>query len=164
MTDLQAMMDAFSDAGTRERSNYHLTYGDLIDALKAASAEAVFDGQVVGLGSYRGYYEDIALYTESRGVTASDTAEQFDGDFRKDYDEWRAAHDISFDSLPRTAHELAEALESLIGRYFTGYKGGEFEITRDKALWLASDYGDCSQMAVMAISKELALVTKEIQL
>jgi hypothetical protein len=160
--DFQKMFDAISEASARERSNYHLTYGDLIDALKAAPADATFDEQIVGLGSYRGYYTDIALYTGDEGYTASDTNEDFNGDWQTEYDAWSKKHTVGATSLPKEAHKLAEVLEGLIGNYFTGYKGGEYEITRDKALWVASDAGDCTDKAVLGISDDLKLTTKVI--
>lgn len=158
--DIQKFADGIAEIGNKERSSYHLTYGDLIDALRAAPEDATLDERVVGLGSYRGYYYDIALYTEREGCSASDTAEQFDGN---NYDEWRRKHEVGADTIPSKAHELADFLEGLLGNYFTGYKGGEYEITRDKPLWVAEDSGDCADLAVMAISQDLKLITKLIE-
>lgn len=160
--DLQAFVNAMSENSAKDRSGYHLTYGGLIDALRAAPDDAVSDERAVGLGSYRGYYVDIALYTDDSGCSASDTDEDFDGDYSK-YAEWEDSHQVGAKTLPRRAHELADFLEGLLGNYFTGYKGGEYEITRDKALWLAKDYGDCSELAVVGIGENLELVTKLVE-
>jgi hypothetical protein len=162
MNDFQTLFNAIADAGDRERQNYHLTYGKLIQALKAADKDAVFDPRVKGMGSYRGYYVDIALYTDSESVTYEDEAFDYDNWDGKRYDEFQREHVHHIDKLPTKAHELAELLESLLGKDFTGWKGGNYTITEDKPLWLETEPGQCSSMAVVDITDDLKLVTKEI--
>lgn len=161
--NLQDFMDANNKLMSKERSNYHLTYGDLIDVLKAANSKAVFDKRVNGIGSYRGYYTDIALFTDSPGFTTTDMEYDweagYDSQINKSYSS--PEHKLGGD-LPTNANQLGALLESLLGRYFTGWKGGDFEIARDKPLWLETEEGTCSGEAVMAIGKNLELITKKV--
>lgn len=158
--DIQKFVDAMGEASRRERSNYHATFGDLIDKLKAADESARLSQKIVGIGAYRGYYSDIALCTES-GSSAYKTALDYESD-SKDWDKWYKENEIKIDFV-ENPKKLAEILESLIGTYFDGYKGGYNEITRDKPLWIATDNGDCSDLAVVGISDSLELITKKIE-
>lgn len=156
--EIQNLINAISDAGAKERSNYHVTFGDLIDRLKQADNSLSISPKIVGIGAYRGYYSDIALCTKS-GSSSFRTAMDYDS--VKDWEKWNKENEVLID-FSGTPKELAGILESLIGKYFDGYKGGFNEITRDKPLWLASDYGDCSNLAVLQITDNLELITKQI--
>ena len=158
--DLQKLVDAISDSASRERSNYHATFGDLIDKLKSAAESCKITPNIVGLGAYRGYYSDIALCTES-GNSAYRSEMDYESD-TKDWGKWQEENEVKID-LSGTPKELGEKLESLLGMYFDGYKGGYNKITRQTPLWLASDYGDCSDLAVIGITEELELITKTIE-
>lgn len=158
--DFQAMINSMNEAAARDRSNYHLTYGDLIKALRAAAADALFDERIKGIGSWRGSYIEIALFTDSSGAFWQD--EEYTGDYGPEYHEWSKKHDHSVDELPRKAHELAAFLESLIGKDFVGYKGGNFEIKEYKPLWLEEDGSTYSNVAIVGIDTDLKLITKEL--
>lgn len=157
---IQEMMNAMSDASLRERSNYHATFGDLIDRLKNADDKLSLSPTIKGIGAYRGYYSDIALCTEE-GNNAYKTELDYDSD-TKDWGKWYEENEVQID-FTGTPKELAEKLESILGMYFDGYKGGYNKITREKPLWVASDYGDCSDKAVVQITDNLELITKEIE-
>lgn len=145
--DLQSYFNALGEAESVTRASYHLTYGGLIDALKAAPADALFDERVSGIGSYRGYYIDIALFTEETGYYINTSK----------YDLFEPTN-----YLPINANELANVLESLIGQDFVGYKGGNFTITKDKPLWLEAYDSDCFEVAVIGIDKDLRLITRQL--
>ena len=49
-----------------------------------------------------------------------------------------------------TAGELLKKAEECIGKTFTGYKGGEFEMTEDTTLWIAN-YGKSTHILVTGI-------------
>lgn len=158
--DIQKMMDAISESSRRERSNYHATFGDLIEKLKNAPEGAEFSPKIVGIGAYRGYYSDIALCTESTGATAWKTEYDYDSEYSNEkYDKWRKESEVTIE-FSKNPHELSKELESIVGMYFDGYKGGYNKITLDKPLWLAADYGDCSSTAVIEITDDLKLITK----
>ncbi len=156
--NLQSLINAMSDSAQQERSNYHATFGDLIDKLKNADDSLVINPKIIGIGAYRGYYSDIALCTES-GSSAYKTAYDYEG--TEDWSNYQEKNLVEID-FTGTPKKLSEVLESLIGTYFDGYKGGYNEITRDKPLWVATDYGDCSGKAVMDITDDLNLIIKEV--
>lgn len=141
-----------------ERSKYHATFGNLIDKLKNADNTLSLSPQIKGLGAYRGYYSDIALCTES-GTKACKTGDAWDIEI-KDWEKWYKENEVEVD-FTGTPKELAEKMEALLGKYFDGYKGGYNQITRDTPLWLATDYSDCSDKAVIEITDDLRIITKE---
>lgn len=155
--DIQNLMKAISETGLRERQNYHATFGDLIDKLKKADDSLKLSPEIKGLGAYRGYYSDIALCTES-GNSAYKTSHNYDEQVG-DWDKWYKENEVKID-FTGTPKKLAETLESLLGKYFDGYKGGYNEITREKPLWLAPDYSDSTGLAVIEITDDLKLITK----
>lgn len=157
---IQEMLNSLSDASMKERSNYHANFGDLIDKLKTADDTLSLSPTIKGIGAYRGYYSDIALCTDD-GNCAYKTELDYDSDAR-DWDKFFEENEVEID-FTGTPKELASKLESLIGMYFDGYKGGFNKITRDKPLWLAADYGDCSDKAVIEITDKLELITKKIE-
>lgn len=160
MIDLQNLITGLAETGMQERSKYHFTFGNLIDRLRNADDALKLTPAIVGISAYRGYYSDIALCTES-GCDAFKTSYDFDGAV-SNYAEWYKENTVAVD-FTGTPKELADKLESLIGNYFDGYKGGFNEITREKPLWLASDYGDSSERAVIDITDILNIVTKTIE-
>jgi len=145
--NFQDMINALIEAGLQQRKNYHATFGDLIDKLKNADDSLELSPKIIGVSAYRGYYSDIALCT-SEGQDAYKNTNLGD------------RIEIDFTGTPK---QLAEKLESLIGMYFDGYKGGFNKITKDTPMWVAEDYGNCSDLAVIEITDELELVTKEME-
>lgn len=160
--DLQNFVDTMNEINSEERSGYHLTYGGLIKALKAADKNATFDRRVKGIGSYRGYYIDVALFTKEKGLYVQDGEFGSEWDF-KEYRKWEKANSTKVEKLPTNANELGELLDSLIGRDFIGYKGGNFTITEDKPLWLEEEASDASGIAVVDVDSGLNLVTKDVE-
>lgn len=159
--DFQKMIEVMSKASDKERENYHLTFGQLIDALKNAPEGSVISPKITGIGAYRGYYSDMALTTETVGTEPMYTEDVWsDSDFerRKDYDALR----FSIAELSEDPKELAAQFESMLGRYTDGYKRGCSLVTRETPMWIATDYGDCSGDAIVGISPDLGLVIKHI--
>jgi hypothetical protein len=67
MPDIQAMFNVMSEMAAETRSKYHLTLGQLISRLEKMHTRnhrlLTSDGRgIEGLGSYRGYYSDLALH------------------------------------------------------------------------------------------------------
>lgn len=157
--DLQKLIDTMNVTGSRERSNYHATFGGLIDKLKNADESARLDPKIAGISSYRGYYIDIALCTED-GQNAYKTEYNYDAP-NHDWGKFQEENEIKI-VFPDNPKKLAEELESLIDMWFDGYKGGYNKITRETPLWLATDYGDCSGIGVVEITDDLKLITKKV--
>jgi hypothetical protein len=120
--DLQAMINTMNEIGRQERSNYHLTLGGLIDALKGfpAHAKVVFDFNdrlsPCEPDSYRGYYSDLAFAACPEELTVTN---------------------------------FLVMAEECLGKTFYGYKGGEYEMSKDTPLWQAG-YGSTGY-AIMGI-------------
>lgn len=159
--DMQAFVDAIGKEGEMERERYHLSYGDLIKALRDAPAGVEFDTRVKGIGSYRGYYTDIALFTEDEGYSCEDEEYDYDQGF-DGYKSWEEKNRHSGD-LPKDAHKLADLLESLVGKGFSGWKGGHFVITLENPLWLTTEAGTVDNDAVVGVDKDLNLITKSFE-
>jgi len=155
--DLQALINLIKESESKVRAGYHLTYGQLIEALKSAPLDAVADERIKGIGSWRGSYIDIAIYTDEEGYYSED----FDCDDYESWEEHGKNHSQSADKLPTNANQLGDLLESLIGKNFIGYKGGHYKIDIDKPLWLESGSSDSQGIAVVGIDKGLKLLTKD---
>jgi hypothetical protein len=158
--DFQKLIDSSNESQAKDRSNYHLTYGNFIKVLKAAPADAVIDERIKGIGSWRGSYIEIAIFTDETGTNYED--EEYTGSYGPDYNNWAKEHQHSIEKLPTNANELGALLESMIGKDFTGYKGGNFKIEEYKPLWLEQDTSTCGEVAIVGITKDLELVTKEL--
>lgn len=136
--DIQKIIDALSESGNRERSNYQLTLGKLIQGLEGAepSAKVVFDvgGSPYEPDSYRGYYSDLAFATTGDDVLVS---------------------------------ELLDIAKESLGKEFTGYKGGEFVMTETTPLW-KSEYGTTGNneaiMGLIVVDGKVILTTKIIDI
>lgn len=117
---------------------------DLAEALEAApNHPVVMHSPPVGksqgvfrageLGSYRGYYEQLAI----------------------DYWSPTGKHE-----RPPTAHELATNLRRMQYQVVTGYKGGHFEILPTTDVWVSS-YGECTGWKVVNVATHLDQVIIE---
>lgn len=157
--DLQKMINSMNQQHCDDRCRYHLTYGELIDALKSAPKKAKYDKRIKGIDSWRGSYIEIAILTEDNGLYCQDS--EFDGDY-KEYDKWEKEHATSVDKLPKTANELGELLESILGKEFIGWKGGSYTITKDKPLWLEKSGGACAETPIIGIDKNLNLILGKV--
>lgn len=133
---IQRFIDSMNEAGKRERANYHLTLGKLIEALEAVPDKTIpiwFDkgrGSPGGLGSYRGYYSDLAFETGAPCMV---------------------------DSVLKHAKKALDTI-------FEGYKGGDFLMDADTPLW-RSEWGECSGVAIMDIRVEpykVTMITKKV--
>lgn len=159
--DLQKMIDSMNEQQARDRGNYHLTYGQLVKALKAAPPDAVFDDRIKGIGSWRGSYTEIAVFTDDAGTHWDD--EEYNGDFGDDYRKWEEQHHHKVSELPKNANELGALLESMLGKDFIGWKGGNFTIQKHKPIWFTQDASTSGRTAVIGIDESLRLVTKDLE-
>ncbi len=134
--NLQGLIDSMNASDSAARSGYHLTLGQLQDALAEAPAEALVvfdDGAPAGeFDSYRGYYIDISI---SDAETALNVRS------------WRM--------------KVSAALQET----FTGYKGGDYPASPDKPLW-RSEYGSASGVGIMGFDfstgSHFKLLTKQV--
>ena len=118
--DIQKLFDAISDAAQDERKKYHLTLGGLIEALDGGHDTPVRFDNGMSPTQPHSY----------RGYYADLAFERTDGVV--------------------TAERLLVGARNCIGRTFEGYKGGDFVMSEDTPLWVAS-YG-CTGEALVGIS------------
>lgn len=134
--------NAFLQIAVEKNLRHHeeggLTLGELVDALRGVQSiehdlivKLEWGERLVNiedLGSYRGYYEDIAI--EPGG------------------------------NAELTVEETVNMLSDAIGRTYEGYKGGDFTMRADTAVW-AAHYGDSSGIGVTGVvaTERLAVIT-----
>lgn len=137
MTDIQAMLNAFNDIAKANRSDYHLTLGELIDVLeKCEDKKVTVLVQCIGepntelaicnvVNSYRGYYSDLAI--------------EF--------------YNVQYSTKERdivTVGDILKTLKDALHETFEGYKGGEYVMEEDTPLWLGY-YGESSGLAILGV-------------
>lgn len=119
-----------------------LLLGELILKLESVTDKTkplhidIEDKRPMGVGSWRGIYEELAIQTESLGSCCTDevTEERFGYTFYK-------SEAIGKESP--TVGEWIDVLKSAIGKRFEGYKGGYYVMGKNTPVWLA-EYGDSS--------------------
>ncbi len=158
--DFQNMLNQMQENDSKERANYHLTYGELIDKLKSAPKDAKVDKRFEGIGSYRGSYIEIAIFTKDKGLTVFNDEVPMIRGF--DVAKWYKDNVTFIENLPTNANELGKILESMLGKYFQGWKGGEFKIERWKPIWLCEELQDADDVAIVGIDDNLEFITKQI--
>lgn len=131
--DLQHMLNMMIDAMAEERSNYHLTLGELIAALsnepqgKAIVADNGYTPDT--FDSYRGYYADLAMEPGKAS----------------------------------TCGEILVKAHASNGATFTGYKGGEFDMNENTPLWLAhGGCTGLAIVGFKSSDDEFTLITKDV--
>lgn len=134
--DIQGFIDSHSAAMGDMRSLYHITLGGLITTLETIedkSKVVVVDGRGTSITRPHSY----------RGYYV----------------------DLAFEvgGLKTVAEVLSELKDSVLGKHFTGYKGGEFIMNEKTPLWI-SNWGCSSQEAVIdiVVASEVILKTKII--
>lgn len=160
--DMQKLINTMNQQQSDTRAGYHLTYGELVSALKAAKPTARVDKRFKGIGSWRGSYIEVAIFKEDSGYLAEDFEYDFYNHSEEKYKKHEEEHTYASDKLPTNANELGNLLESLIGKGFEGWKGGHYTITEDKPLWLCDSAGVSGSTAIVGLDDDLNFVTKEV--
>lgn len=102
-------------------------------------ATVVFDfGSAVptGLSSWRGVYSHLAVNYSFNGYGYMVGYKKEDGS--------------TFDPKPPTVNEFLSMLKEAIGKTYTGWKGGDFEMGNKTPLWVSND-GDGDDTAVVGV-------------
>jgi len=130
-----------------------MTLGELLEELKKAASEVdpkktnvyfdfgwTFPSVEHGLDSWRGKYDEVAI-------------------------EWTCT-DIEPDARPPTLEQLINAVSNAIGATMTGYKGGEFTMTKHTPVWV-DRWGDGAETALVGVKNlrwKIVLETRFIEL
>lgn len=154
--DLQTMLNNAVKAGRAETmaNSDQLTLGELIlklETVKNKDLPVYFDEteyRPTGFCSWRGHYRELAItYTDGEANNCYDeplpTCERDEfGDHH--YECQCGKQDGHSTTLKNpTVSEFLDMLEFIKGRYFVGYKGGDFTMSRQTPVWVAND-GMCS--------------------
>ena len=140
MINIQQLLDVMSEQDRQQRTNYHLTLGQLIDKLQSFDQYGVvFHDETQPheylFDSYRGYYSDLAMTYEP-----SKSHQQ--------------VNDLLFQA------NLA------LNNTYEGYKGGDYVMTADTPLWLAN-WGETSDIAIVDVCEigiqYVKLITKQLE-
>lgn len=134
MFNMQALVDALNDTAMHERSKYQMTLGGLMDALKDLPPAA------------------IVAYVDGKSPGHAMS-------YRGYYS------DVAFgDGEAITVDEFSRSVSGAIGATMEGYKGGDFQMSRDTPVW-RSEYGMASGVAIMGVemnAETAILTTKQI--
>jgi hypothetical protein len=136
--DIQKIINAMGEQSKQERSKYHMTLGELKNALWGGSNKdfpvLLSHNERLSVEnphSYRGYYSDLSIEPSAEMMTVG---------------------------------KLLEELSAIQGTKLTGYKGGEYLMDAAVPVWISHE-GSCSGYAVMDVmhnDTNVTLVTKYI--
>jgi len=153
--NLQKVLDNAVEAGRAKEmlNSEQLTLGELILKLEAVGNKdlpIVFDEKKykpTGLDSWRGSYRELAVQFEGGGTCyeqPDDSCERDEfGDHKYDC-KCGGTKDYST-ALPEkpTIQNFLDVLNLVKGKYFVGYKGGDFTMGKMTPIWVAN-YGSSS--------------------
>jgi hypothetical protein len=128
------------------KNSPQLLLGELILKLEAVKNKHLplfidlMDKKPMGIASWRGSYCELAIRTESLGSYQTNEVEREFDDDTKYY-----KHKEIGKENP-TVEEWIEILKEAIGKTFTGYKGGDYTMSKNTPVWLA-EYG-CSSFKI----------------
>ena len=162
---MQTLIDNAIAKGRQEElaTSPQLLLGELILKLEAVKNKElplfidIEEKRPMGIDSWRGSYCELAIQTERFGSYQTDEVEkEFD-----DGDIFYKHKEVGKENP--TVAEWIEVLKEVIGKAFTGYKGGNFLMSRNTPVWL-SEYGMGSTVYFIDVKEEdekVYLVTKE---
>lgn len=137
MLDIQTMVNNAVDAGRQKElaDSPQLLLGELILKLESVSPDKplyidIEDKRPMGIDSWRGIYAELAIQTESMGsVQTKEVDEAIGGEIYYKHE--------NIGKENPTVSEWIEVMKEAIGRTFTGYKGGNFTMSKNTPVWLA---------------------------
>lgn len=148
--DLQTILDNAVEAerAKRMKNSEQLTLGELVLKLELTdqSLPVVFDDgkyKPTGLNSWRGSYRELALQYEDGGGTcyeqpkADCEIDEFGDHDYKCKCGGSNEHDTALPDNP-TVKDLLKVLKLSLGKYYVGYKGGDFTMGKTTPLWVAN--------------------------
>ena len=146
-----------------------ITLGSLRGLLLECEPEArvLINGKPpVSIQSYRGFYEQAAItITEEAQYPDKPELDEKSPPFASKYFSggvYSPGHsEMKFPQNPTVA-QVIEGIELCYGEEFEGYKGGQYVFHANTDVW-QSEYGSCSQLAVVGVSDEVSVVRIEVK-
>ena len=174
---LQKMLDDSMKAKRSDdmKTSEQLILCELISKLenvKNKELPIIFDDSnfvPTSIGSWRGSYRELAIAYEGGGSFNTDEIEHEDFEYGHSYKQ----QDTDLSQKPKV-QDLLDMLKLCLGKSFTGYKGGNFEMGKTTPVWVGN-YGtssgykfndDCSNQAIVDIKetdKNVVIITKLIE-
>jgi hypothetical protein len=141
--DIQTILDNAVKAQRQEelKNSPQLLLGELILKLEGVKNKKLplfidlMDKRPMGIDSWRGSYAELAIQTEDFG--------NYQGEVEKDYGDFQSHKQIKIGYKNPTIEQWLAVLKEVIGKTFTGYKGGDFLMGKNTPVWLA-EYGNSS--------------------
>lgn len=145
MFDIQTHLDNIVKSQRQEELNDspQLLLGEIILKLETVKNKDlplfidIEDKRPMGIASWRGRYRELAIQTESFGAYQTDVVIHDFGDGNKCY------KTVDIGKVTPTVLEWIKVLKKAQGKTFTGYKGGDFKMSKNTPVWLA-EYGTTS--------------------
>jgi len=144
--DIQTMITNAVQAGRQEelKNSPQLLLGELILKLETVKSKNkplfidILDKIPKGIDSWRGSYCELAIQTENFGNYNTEEVE-----WTSDNGDYKSYKQKQIGKENPTVKEWIEVLKEAIGKTFTGYKGGDFLMSKNTPVWLA-EYGSSS--------------------
>lgn len=144
--DFQTLFDnAVAAARAEELKNSpQLLLGEIILKLEMVKDKTkplfidIMDKKPMGVDSWRGRYNELAIQTESFGSYNTDEVE-YASEYGDSYKQKRIGKESP------NVQEWIGVLKEAVGKTFTGYKGGDFTMSKNTPVYLA-EYGKSSFM------------------
>lgn len=136
--DLQTMVDNAVKASrvAELKDSPQLLLGEIILKLEAIQDKTkplfidLMDKRPLGIDSWRGVYCELAIQTEDLGfVNTDEISHQFDN-----YTSYKT-EEIGCETP--TVEQWIEVMKKAVGRTFSGWKGGNFTMSKNTPVWLA---------------------------
>jgi len=118
---IQGLMDSVREMARKDRSQYHITLGEMSSILENHDGQVTFKcgdsiTSVANPHSYRGYYSDLSLETVEPHYMAGE--------------------------------DLLNMLKGVYDTELTGWKGGDYRMKFDTPIWVSAE-GFASRWAVV---------------
>ena len=142
--DFQTMIQnaVAADRARELADSPQLLLGELILKLESVSNKDLplyvdlLDKKPMGIDSWRGSYAELAIQTEGFG--------SYNGDeVTHEFESGNFYNSVSIGKENPTVAEWIEVLKEAVGKTFTGYKGGDYLMSKNTPVWLA-EYGNSS--------------------
>ena len=136
------------------KTSPQLTLGEIILKLESVTNKElplyIGEKRPMGLDSWRGSYDELAIQTESFGSYQTSEVE-------KTFSDMVFYKSKNFGKKNPNVSEFISILKEAVGKTFTGYKGGDFLMSKNTPVWFA-EYGMASDEYFVEVKETKAKV------